>query len=48
MSTAVARGAVMKSGASLAVAITGVTGEEPVEDGNVVGLVYCASPGPHA
>lgn len=42
VAAAMARGAVMKSGASLAVAITGVTGEKPDEDGNPVGLVYCA------
>jgi nicotinamide-nucleotide amidase len=39
---AMARGALTKAGASLAVAITGVTGPEPDEDGNPVGLVYCA------
>jgi nicotinamide-nucleotide amidase len=37
-----ARGAIAKSGASLGVAITGVTGSKPDEDGNPIGLVYCA------
>jgi nicotinamide-nucleotide amidase len=39
---AMARGAVARAKASLAVAITGVTGPDPDEDGNPVGLVYCA------
>jgi nicotinamide-nucleotide amidase len=38
---AMARGAVLKSGAALGVSITGVAGPEPDEDGNPVGLVYC-------
>jgi nicotinamide-nucleotide amidase len=37
---AMAIGALLKSGASIAVSITGVAG--PNEDGNPVGLVYCA------
>jgi nicotinamide-nucleotide amidase len=40
---AMARGAILKSGASLAIAVTGVTGAEPDEDGNPIGLVYCAA-----
>jgi nicotinamide-nucleotide amidase len=40
--TAMAQGAVSRAKASLAVAITGVTGPDPDEDGNPVGLVYCA------
>jgi PncC family amidohydrolase len=39
---AMAHGAVARAKASLAVAITGVTGPDPDEDGNPVGLVYCA------
>jgi nicotinamide-nucleotide amidase len=42
VATAMARGAVVRAKASLAVAITGVTGPDPDEDGNPVGLVYCA------
>lgn len=39
---AMAVGAFLRSPADLAVAITGVAGPEPDEDGNPVGLVYCA------
>ena len=39
---AMARGALARSGASIAVAVTGVAGPEPDEDGNPVGLIYCA------
>jgi PncC family amidohydrolase len=39
---AMAHGAIIRSGADLAVAITGVAGPEPDEDKNPVGLVYCA------
>jgi PncC family amidohydrolase len=39
---AMAIGALLKSGASIAVSITGVAGPDPDEDGNSVGLVYCA------
>jgi nicotinamide-nucleotide amidase len=42
VAVAMARGAVIRARASLAVAITGVTGPDPDEDGNPVGLVYCA------
>jgi nicotinamide-nucleotide amidase len=42
VAAAMARGALARSHASLAVAITGVTGADPDEDGNPVGLVYCA------
>jgi nicotinamide-nucleotide amidase len=37
-----ARGAIARSGASAAVTVTGVAGPEPDEDGNPVGLIYCA------
>jgi nicotinamide-nucleotide amidase len=40
---ALAKGALERSPATLAVAITGVAGPEPDEDGNPVGLVYCAA-----
>jgi nicotinamide-nucleotide amidase len=39
---AMAVGAVKRSGADVGVSITGVAGPEPDEDGNPVGLVYCA------
>ena len=42
VAVAMARGAVVCARASLAVAITGVTGPAPDEDGNPVGLIYCA------
>ena len=42
VAAAMAHGALTRSRASLAVAITGVTGPDPDEDGNPVGLVYCA------
>jgi nicotinamide-nucleotide amidase len=42
VAVAMARGTVVRAQASLAVAITGVTGPDPDEDGNPVGLVYCA------
>jgi PncC family amidohydrolase len=38
---AMAIGALLRSGASVAVSITGVAGPGPDEDGNPVGLVYC-------
>ena len=42
-----ARGALKRSGADIAIAVTGVLGPEPDEDGNPVGLVYfcCARRG---
>jgi nicotinamide-nucleotide amidase len=40
---AMARGAVLKTGATLGISITGVAGPEPDEDGNPVGLVYCGA-----
>jgi nicotinamide-nucleotide amidase len=43
VAAAMARGAAVKARASLAVAVTGVTGTEPDEDGNPVGLVFCAA-----
>src|SRR5262249_46197417 len=39
---AMARGILTRCCADLAVAITGVVGPEPDEDGNPVGLIYCA------
>jgi len=43
VAAAMARGAVIKAKASVALAITGVTGDTPDEDGNPIGLVYCAA-----
>ena len=43
---AMARGALKRSPADLAVSITGVAGPEPDEDGNPVGLVHIAVAGP--
>lgn len=40
---AMARGALERSPADAAVAVTGVAGPEPDEDGNQVGLVYCCA-----
>jgi nicotinamide-nucleotide amidase len=42
VATAMAEGAVNKSPADLVMAVTGVAGPEPDEDGNPVGLVYVA------
>ena len=39
---AMAEGALMRSPGDIAIAVTGVAGPEPDEDGNPVGLVYCA------
>jgi nicotinamide-nucleotide amidase len=39
----IARHVLARCSADLAVAITGVAGPEPDEDGNPVGLIYCAS-----
>jgi nicotinamide-nucleotide amidase len=39
---AMATGALAHSPADLALAVTGVVGPDPDEDGNPVGLVYCA------
>jgi hypothetical protein len=39
---AMAKGAIRRFNADLGVSITGVAGPEPDEDGNPVGLVYCA------
>jgi nicotinamide-nucleotide amidase len=39
---AMARGAIRCSAATVGISITGVAGPEPDEDGNPVGLVYCA------
>lgn len=40
---AMAKGALARSGCDLALAITGVTGPKPDEDGNPVGLVFVAA-----
>ena len=40
---AMARGGLDRSPADVAVAVTGVAGPEPDEDGNPVGLVYCCA-----
>jgi nicotinamide-nucleotide amidase len=40
---AMAIGALKKAHANLAVAVTGVAGPEPDEDGNPVGLVFCSA-----
>jgi nicotinamide-nucleotide amidase len=42
VAVAMAEGALARSPADIAVSITGVAGPEPDEDGNPVGLVYCA------
>jgi nicotinamide-nucleotide amidase len=42
VAVALAKGALARSPATVSVAITGVAGPEPDEDGNPVGLVYCA------
>jgi len=39
---AMAAGALLRSTADVAVSVTGVAGPEPDEDGNPVGLIYCA------
>ena len=39
---AMARGALVHSPADVALAVTGVAGPDPDEDGNPVGLVFCA------
>jgi PncC family amidohydrolase len=39
---AMAQGALLRSSADVAVSVTGVAGPEPDEDGNPVGLIYCA------
>jgi nicotinamide-nucleotide amidase len=40
---AMAEGAISRSPGDIAIAVTGVAGPEPDEDGNPVGLVYCAT-----
>jgi nicotinamide-nucleotide amidase len=42
VAAAMAKGALARSPADVAVSITGVAGPEPDEDGNPVGLIYCA------
>jgi nicotinamide-nucleotide amidase len=43
VAAAMAMGALERSPADVAVAITGVAGPEPDEDGNPVGLVFCST-----
>lgn len=43
VATAMALGALQRSPADVAVAVTGVAGPEPDEDGNPVGLVFCCA-----
>ena len=40
---AMAEGALARSPGDIAISVTGVAGPEPDEDGNPVGLVYCAT-----
>ena len=40
---AMAEGALARSPGDIAISVTGVAGPEPDEDGNPVGLVYCAA-----
>jgi nicotinamide-nucleotide amidase len=42
---AMAIGALLRSGASVAVSVTGVAGPTEDEDGNPVGLIYCGAEG---
>jgi nicotinamide-nucleotide amidase len=42
VAAAMAEGALSRSPADVAVSVTGVAGPEPDEDGNPVGLIYCA------
>lgn len=42
VAVAMATGALDRSGADTAIAVTGVAGPEPDEDGNPVGLVFCS------
>jgi nicotinamide-nucleotide amidase len=41
VAAAMAKGALRRSPADVAVSVTGVAGPEPDEDGNPVGLIYC-------
>jgi nicotinamide-nucleotide amidase len=43
VAAAMAEGALAHSPADLAVSVTGVAGPDPDEDGNPVGLIYCAT-----
>ena len=38
-------GALTRSSADIAIAVTGVAGPEPDDDGNPVGLVFCSATG---
>ena len=40
---AMAEGALAQSPADAAIAVTGVAGPEPDEDGNPIGLIFCAA-----
>jgi nicotinamide-nucleotide amidase len=42
VASAMAKGALARSPADVAVSVTGVAGPKPDEDGNPVGLIYCA------
>jgi nicotinamide-nucleotide amidase len=42
VAAAMAEGALKRSPADIAVSVTGVAGPQPDEDGNPVGLIYCA------
>jgi nicotinamide-nucleotide amidase len=42
VASAMAKGALGRSPADVAVSVTGVAGPQPDEDGNPVGLIYCA------
>jgi nicotinamide-nucleotide amidase len=42
VAAAMAEGALQRSPANVAVSVTGVAGPQPDEDGNPVGLIYCA------
>jgi len=42
VASAMAKGALARSPADVAVSVTGVAGPQPDEDGNPVGLIYCA------
>jgi nicotinamide-nucleotide amidase len=42
VASAMAKGALSRSPADVAVSVTGVAGPKPDEDGNPVGLIYCA------
>jgi PncC family amidohydrolase len=45
VAAAMATGALKRSPADIAIAVTGVVGPEPDDDGNPVGLVFCSAAG---